>query len=297
MNPLLPALGLTACYGLAIWGIVMVRDRSAVRMRVGGGPDVERPLARVPLSRLVDRLADRLAPRAASLLGPRRLIRVRRVLDAAGKPSSTTVEGYVGRKAAYTVIFGIPGLILASEGELIPAACLFVLGWIWPDIWLSGEARRRQAQIDRDLPDFLDILAVVVAAGVGFRPALRRVAHALGGPLGEEVSTGLHQMELGASRRDALESLRRRNRSEALSQFVTALLQAEELGVPLAEALTHLADDMRRAAHQSARRRAARAAPRVSLIVSLLIVPAALILILAALLVGSDFSLGGLLGD
>jgi len=135
-----------------------------------------------------------------------------------------------------------------------------------------------------------------VAAGVGFRSALGRVAEALEGPLSEELMTALRQMELGMSRRQALEGIKDRNTSESLNQFVTALLQAEELGVPLADALGHLAEDMRRSFYQSARRRAAKAAPRVSLIVSTVIVPGAIILIIASVIAGTDVDFGNLFG-
>jgi tight adherence protein C len=87
-------------------------------------------------------------------------------------------------------------------------------------------------------------------------------------------------MELGSDRRQAFLALRERNKSESLKSFVAAQLQAEELGVPLAEALNDIAGDMRRIAYQNARRDAQRAAPRVSLIVTTLIVPGAIILIL-----------------
>jgi tight adherence protein C len=108
--------------------------------------------------------------------------------------------------------------------------------------------------------------------------------------------TALRQMELGASRRQAFLALRERSTSESLASFIAAQLQAEELGVPLSEALNDIADDMRRTAHQNARRRASRAAPRVSLIVTTLIVPGAMILILVSLLISSDLPDTGLLG-
>ena len=155
-----------------------------------------------------------------------------------------------------------------------------LLGWFGPDVWLARQGRVRQERIERDLPDFLDILAVTVRAGLGYRAALGARREALGGPIGEEMLTALRQMELGASRRQAFLALRERNASESLGSFVAAQLQAEELGVPLSEALNDIAEDMRRAAHQAARRRAARAAPRVSLIVTTLIVPGSMILIL-----------------
>ena len=150
---------------------------------------------------------------------------------------------------------------------------LTVIGWFGPDVYLSRAARLRQEAIERMLPDFLDILAVSVRAGLGYRYALRRVAEALEGPASEEMLTVLRQMELGQERRDAFLALRERNRSESLKSFVAAQLHAEELGVPLAEALNDIATDMRRLAYQNARRQAQRAGPRVSLLVTTLIVP------------------------
>ena len=137
---------------------------------------------------------------------------------------------------------------------------------------------------------------MTVRAGLGYRLSLARVAESLGGPVGEEMLIALRQMELGASRRAAFEALRERNASEQLSSFVAAQLQAEELGVPLSEALNDIATDMRRASHQAARRRAARATPRVSLIVTTLIVPGAMILILMALFLSSGVRDSGLTG-
>jgi tight adherence protein C len=222
--------------------------------------------------------------------------KIRRRLDAAGKPGGMTLENYAGRKAAFTVVLGTAGFLFLLDGNYLLAAALATMGFVWIDVWLSGVARRRQARIERDLPDFLDILAVTVSAGVGFRPALVRVSEALGGPLGEEMMVALRQMDLGFGRRQAFEAIRERNESESLDLFVTALLQAEELGVPLADALGNLAADMRRSFYQAARRRAARAAPRVSLIVSLLIVPGALLLMLASLILGSNLTPGNVLG-
>jgi tight adherence protein C len=169
------------------------------------------------------------------------------------------------------------------------------LGWFGPDVLVSREGRLRQERIERDLTDFMDILAVTVRAGLGYRLALTRVSEALGGPVGEEMLVALRQMSLGASRRSAFEALRDRNASEQLSSFVAAQLQAEELGVPLSEALNDIAQDMRRSAHQAARRRAARAAPRVSLVITSLIVPGTMILIFVAMLLGSGIQESGIL--
>jgi tight adherence protein C len=103
-------------------------------------------------------------------------------------------------------------------------------------------------------------------------------------------------MDVGVSRRSAFEDLRHRNDSEALNRLVTSLLQAEELGTPLADALQDMSGEMRRMFAQDARRRAARAAPRISLIVTTVMVPAAVLLIVATFLLGSNIHLGSVSG-
>jgi tight adherence protein C len=190
-----------------------------------------------------------------------------------------------GLGVLYVLIGGTPLMLLLFGG----------VGWFGPDVLVAREGRLRQERIERDLPDFMDILAVTVRAGLGYRLALTRVSEALGGPVGEEMLVALRQMSLGASRRSAFEALRDRNASEQLSSFVAAQLQAEELGVPLSEALNDIAHDMRRSAHQAARRRAARATPRVSLVITSLIVPGTMILIFVAMLLGSGVQESGLL--
>jgi tight adherence protein C len=208
-----------------------------------------------------------------------------------------SVQGFIGTKGALALIAAaFFGFLAVFGGSWLIAFMAIVAGWFGPDILLSRAGRLRQERIERDLPDFLDILAVTVRAGLGYRSALQRVAESLGGPAGEEILTALRQMDLGATRRDAFLALRSRNDSDSLSTFVGAQLQAEELGVPLSEALNDIALDMRRAAAQDARRRAARAAPRISLIVTTLIVPGSIILILASMILGTDILDSGVLG-
>lgn len=114
-------------------------------------------------------------------------------------------------------------------------------------------------QIERELPDFLDILAVTVTAGLGFRAAMERVGETLDGPLAEEIGRTLRRMDVGVRRRQAFVELRERNpRSTTMGPFVTAIIQAEELGAPLADTLNQFAGDMRREFFQQARRRVAR---------------------------------------
>ena len=139
--------------------------------------------------------------------------------------------------------------------------------------------------------------AVTVSAGVAFRPALSRVAERFEGPLADEMVLTLNQIANGATRRDAFADLRRRNESEALVVFVTAFLQSEELGAPLAPTLDQIAADMRRDSAQRLRRKAARVAPRVTLVTSLVLVPGALILVIVGIVLGSGVDFAELFGD
>jgi tight adherence protein C len=295
VSPLWPALAATLSAAVALRGLVLMRDRGPVEERLA----IEQLATQRrtgPLTRLVDLLAGRLGPGVWRALGGGARGSLSRLLDRAGHPGGLTVEGYVGRWSAFVALGVLGSLLLALADAGLAAGLLLVLAVLGPWIWLSRGARVRQGRLQRDLPDFLDVLSVTVRAGLAYRPALTRVSESLGGPVGDELTTTLRQMDVGASRRDAFLALRERNDSEALASFVTAQLQAQELGVPLADALTDIALEMRRTAHADARKRAQRAAPRVSLIVTTVIVPASILLILMALFLGSDVQGSGILG-
>jgi tight adherence protein C len=170
---------------------------------------------------------------------------------------------------------------------------LLVLFASWMDVWLRIVAARRQEGIARELPDFLDVLAVTVAAGLSLQAALERVSSVQETPLSQEVIQVLEDMRLGVPRREALQDLRDRNDAPPLAAWVTAMLQAEELGTPLSQALRDIAAEVRRQAAQTARRAASKAAPKVSLVVTLFIVPGALILIVSAMVLSQIADLSG----
>jgi tight adherence protein C len=235
-----------------------------------------------------------LAPALAGVLGTSQLAKLARRLELAGNPGGETLDLHLQRRARYLSIFGTAGLVLMVRGQPVAGAVVVLAAWALPELALRQAARARQERIDTDLPDFLDVLAVTVTAGLSFRAALERVARRHRGPLADELVTALRQLDVGESRREAFTRLRDRNSSEALHSFVSSLLQAEELGAPLSEALTQIARDLRRAAAQRARRRAARTSPRVTLVVTLVMAPGAMILIAVSLLLSADVDLGSL---
>ncbi|MFJ7900798.1 DUF5936 domain-containing protein [Streptomyces sp. NPDC096198] len=244
----------------------------------------------------VDRLGMRFAPLVLRLMGPRRVDAKRRRIDMAGNPGGLTLQRYAARRAVYGVFGLVVGLMFVTNGQLLFAVLTFAFGLLAADALIWQAVRERKDVIERTLPDFLDVLAVVVSAGLGFRQALDRVAEKYEGPWADELRITLRQMDMGVSRRQAFDELRRRNSSEQVSQFVSALQQGEELGSPIAETLIQLATDMRRTDAQNARRRAAKTIPKATLATLVFMLPATMILIATGMFLGSGTDFGSILG-
>ncbi|CAL9293260.1 DUF5936 domain-containing protein [Streptomyces pseudogriseolus] len=246
---------------------------------------------------LIDRMGMRYAPAVLRLMGPKQVARYRRKIDLAGNPGGLTIHRYAARRAVYGALGGFGFLVFLMRGQLFVALLLLAFGAFWTEVGIWSAIRVRKDVIERTLPDFLDVLAVVVSAGLGFRQALERVSSQYEGPWADELRITLRQMDLGMSRRQAFAELRRRNDSEQVAMFVTALQQGEELGAPIVDTLVALAKDMRRTDAQNARRKAARAVPKATLMITTFMVPATMILLGAGLILGSGTDFGSLTGE
>ncbi|MFE1754581.1 DUF5936 domain-containing protein [Streptomyces anandii] len=293
------ALLLALVMGLSVWGIF-----AGVRMY--------RADARLPsdlvlalevgstrtgaVDSVVDRLGMRYAPAVLRLMGPKLVARYRRKIDLAGNPGGLTIDRYAARRAVYGFLGGVGCLVFLLRGQYLVALILLAFGAFWTEVGIWSAIRIRREVIERTLPDFLDVLAVVVSAGLGFRQALDRVATKYEGPWADELRITLRQMDLGMSRRQAFAELRRRNDSEQVAMFVTALQQGEELGAPIVDTLVSLAKDMRRTDAQNARRKAARAVPKATMMITTFMVPGTLILLGAGLILGSGVDFGSVTG-
>ncbi|MDX3386524.1 DUF5936 domain-containing protein [Streptomyces niveiscabiei] len=245
---------------------------------------------------VVDRLGMRYAPAVLRLMGPRLVAKYRRRIDLAGNPGGLTIDRYAARRAVYGTLGAVGALIFFLRGNPLIALLMLAFGAVWTEVGIWSAIRVRKDVIERTLPDFLDVLAVVVSAGLGFRQALDRVATRYEGPWADEIRITLRQMDLGMSRREAFAELRRRNDSEQVAMFVTALQQGEELGAPIVDTLVSIAKDMRRTDAQNARRKAARAVPRATLMITTFMVPATMLLLGAGLLLGSGTDFGTITG-
>ncbi|UCA53287.1 type II secretion system F family protein [Streptomyces sp. WA6-1-16] len=244
----------------------------------------------------IDRLGIRWAPAVLRMMGPKAVNKKRRQIDLAGNPGGLTIDRYAARRAVYGALGILGAFSMLLRGQLFLALLMVAFGLFWVEAGIWSAVRVRRDHIERTLPDFLDVLAVVVSAGLGFRQALDRVAEKYEGPWSDELRITLRQMDMGVSRRQAFEELRRRNDSEQVAMFVTTLQQGEELGAPIVETLIQIANDMRRTDAQNARRKAAKAVPKATFAVTTFLLPGTLLLLTVGFVYGADVDFGALTG-
>ncbi|MFI7237143.1 DUF5936 domain-containing protein [Streptomyces cyaneofuscatus] len=244
----------------------------------------------------IDRLGIRWAPMVLRMMGPKAVNKKRRQIDLAGNPGGLTIDRYAARRAVYGALGLLGAFSMVLQGQLFLALLMIAFGLFWVEAGIWSAIRVRREHIERTLPDFLDVLAVVVSAGLGFRQALDRVAEKYEGPWSDELRITLRQMDMGVSRRQAFEELRRRNDSEQVAMFVTTLQQGEELGAPIVETLIQIANDMRRTDAQNARRKAAKAVPKATFAVTSFLLPGTLVLLTVGFVYGADVDFSFLTG-
>ena len=245
---------------------------------------------------LIVKLVDKAGVRSGRLLSRfysvKRRDRLERRLKRAGYPAGLTQQKFIQRETGFVVLGFIVFIFCVLIDELLVGigSGLLLAGWM--QVWLTNTGLRRSQQIDKDLPDFLDVLSVTVRSGMSFRLAVERVSSFHEGPLAEEMKNAICSMRLGVARRDAFIAIRDNSRSENVAIFVSAFLQAEELGTPLADALVDISSEIRRERAQQVRRAAARAQPKIAMVVTTMILPATLILILGSLILMNSVSGG-----
>jgi len=207
------------------------------------------------LSPLLSRLrsvATRLSPGSAPATLQRRL-------DVAGNPSPWTPERVLAFKGLGLVALGLLGAVggIHSPVKLVLFAAAGGAAGFWlPDVLLYNAGTKRQDKIRRAMPDTLDMLTVCVEAGLGFDAALAQVVRTTSGPLAAEGARVLQETQFGSSRVDALRSLAERTTVGELKVFVSALVQAAELGVPVGRVLREQAVEMRLRRRQRAEEQA-----------------------------------------
>jgi tight adherence protein C len=212
--------------------------------------------------------------------------RIKRRLDLAGNPPKWTVDRVFAFKMLGLIIGVLVGIGLSlafGTSTLLGIGLtlmLTALGFYTADIVLLQQSQTRQAQIQKDLPDALDLLSISVEAGLGFDAALSQVARNTTGPLAEEFFRVLQEMQIGTGRSDAMRALGERTTVSELRGFVTAMVQADAFGVPVANVLRIQAAEMRVKRSQRAEEKAQKVPVKILFPLIFCILPALFIVVI-----------------
>jgi tight adherence protein C len=261
--------------------------------------ELQQPLIDRTLRPLANRLSGRMSRVASTSFSQS----TEKRLALAGNPCNMRVADWLGIKAIgaivggvlFGLLFVIPGVIgfvpFPINLVMIPVGVMF--GYTIPEFWLGGRVRKRQKAILLQIPDALDLLTISVRAGLGFDGALGKVVEKLKGPLTEEFRRALAEIRVGKPRRDALRDIIPRTEVPALTNFIGAIIQAEQLGVSISKVLQVQSEQLRIERRQRAEEMAAKAPIKMLFPLVGCIFPSLFIVILGPAIILIMINLGG----
>jgi tight adherence protein C len=216
--------------------------------------------------RTIRPLAGRLSGTVARFTSASFSSRTEKNLALAGNPGDLRVPDWLGIKAIVAIVFAILFFLLAAFvmgygiiGGVVGTVVGAGIGYIAPEFWLRRRIKARQKAILLQIPDALDLLTISVRAGLGFDAALGKVVEKMQGPLVDEFRRALAEVRVGKARRDALRDIVPRTEVPALTNFIGAVIQAEQLGVAISKVLQVQSEQLRIERRQRAEEMAAKA--------------------------------------
>jgi tight adherence protein C len=186
-------------------------------------------------------------------------------LAMAGNPYELRTVDFLGLKvvvagAVAGILFLILGVVMGNIGfGTVAAGAGGAMGFFLPDFWLSRRIKKRRKLILLGIPDTLDLLTISVRAGLGFDAALGKVVEKTKGPLANEFKRALTEIRVGKTRRESLRDIVSRTEVPALTNFIGAIIQAEQLGVSISKVLQIQSEQLRIERRQRAEEAAAKA--------------------------------------
>ncbi|QWZ06365.1 type II secretion system F family protein [Nocardioides panacis] len=227
--------------------------------------------------------------------------RIQHKLDVAGNPVGWNVDRIVSLKVIGIGGGAFVGMLLALLLGAGPVKILgvivvgAVLGYFGPNYYIYQKGYDRTQQMQRDLPDALDLLSISVEAGLGFDAALAQVARNTTGPLAHELARVLQEMQIGLGRASALRALGERSSLADLRSFTSAMVQADAFGIPMSKVLRVQSDEIRLKRRQRAEEKAQQVPVKMMIPLVLFILPTLFIAVLGPAVIGmlGAFSSGG----
>jgi tight adherence protein C len=249
--------------------------------------------------RTIKPLAARLSGTVARMTSASFSEQTEKRLAMAGNPGDMRVSDWLGMKAlasggAFAVMFLLFGLLGGNLGLGIGLGVAgLVGGYIFPEFWLGGRVRARQKAIVLQLPDALDLLTISVRAGLAFDAALGKVVEKMKGPLVDEFRRALAEVRVGKARREALRDIVPRTEVQPLTNFIGAIIQAEQLGVAISKVLQVQSEQLRIERRQRAEEMAAKAPIKMLFPLVGCIFPSLFVVILGPAIILIIVNLGG----
>jgi tight adherence protein C len=207
---------------------------------------------------------------------------LQRRLNLAGNPGRWTPDRILAVKGLGLLALAVLGALYALNDPGLLILCVIAggaVGFFVPDVLLYNSGQKRQAKLQTQLPDAIDMLTICVEAGMGFDAAMTQVARNTTGPLAAEFARSLQEMQIGKSRSQALRAMVGRTSVPELRTFVSAVVQGSELGIPVAQVLREQAKEMRVRRRQRAEGRAQQVPVKITFPLILCLFPALLIMV------------------
>ncbi len=297
MTQLLPAAGTAAIFvalflGLAAGGLLsndapgVSRSLAVLKAFSAAPPELRAELEPSFRDRVVYPLLDRTARLGYKLTPADYSERIRRKLELAGNPTGWTVDRvismkFVGFMAALGLGLTATSLLHLPLGSSLVACVIAALvGYLGPNMFLYQLGYDRTNKSRRGLPDALDLLTISVESGLGFDAALSQVAKNTDGPLAEEFARVLQEMQIGLGRGPALRGLADRSTVPEVRGFVSAMVQADALGIPIAHVLRVQSREIRTKRRQRAEEQAQKLAVKILIPLIFCILPCLFIAVL-----------------
>jgi tight adherence protein C len=295
MGPLLILIGLVLVLGVAVIlvGMRAPKREDALEARLAelGAMGRTATLEEIELSLpFSERVIRPILQSVAALIGrmtpSQTLMRTRRYLELAGLAQKIGPAEFV---AARYIIAGVLGgltillmgrMAIPMSRKLLLIVVAFALGYYLPGSWLGSKIRQRQKEILKSLPDALDLLTICVEAGLSFDAAMAKVVEKWDNELSRAFARVLQEIQLGKLRREALRNMADTMDIRDVSNFVAALIQADQLGVSIAKVLRIQSDQMRVRRRQRAEELARQAPIKMIIPIVFLIFPALFIILL-----------------
>ncbi len=256
--------------------------------------EIDRPFA----ERVIAPLGGRLVGLGRKMVRADTAKKIEYRLNIAGNPAAWDVNRILGLKVLGLGLVGVLGFLYLLGTSLpfyrvvVLTAAAGAIGYVLPNILLYNAGQKRSTLMRDGLPDAMDLLTISVEAGLGFDAAVSRVSKESEGPLGQEFSRLLQEMQLGVGRTDAMRAMGDRTSLPDLKSFCSAMVQADTLGIPIARVLRIQSQEMRVKRRQRAEEKAQQVPVRMMIPLVLFILPCLFLVIMgpAGIQIADTFS-------